>query len=182
MTSDTSAWFEQWWIELPKHHFTSHNKGSKAECLKEIEKLDPDEKLMEHITWFTRERALRTAKLKQKNIKVAGWKHAVRLVKYRFWDDDLESVATEQAKIAATQCSECENDATIQGKCWSCRESTDPQYQDHMQWLYDTLVSQGLGVNEFPDKAAWITACKERTIHRLAKLRAERDMAQAVSQ
>ena len=176
----TKEWFDKWWAELPKHHFTSQNKGSRAECLREIEKLAPDEKLRAHISWFTSELALRTAKMKSKDIKVAGWRHAVRLIRYRFFEDDLPSIATEQAKIESTKC-ECGNDATIENTCWSCRESTDPQHKAHMQYLYDTLVSQGLGVNEFPTKADWITACKERTIPRLAKLRARRDMAEATT-
>ena len=175
---DTETWFEQWWRELPKRHFTSQNKGSKAECRREIEKLAPDEKLREHISWYTKELALRTAKMKSKDIKVAGWRHAVRLIRYRFYEDDLPSVATQKEQIAATKC-QCGNDVTITDKCWSCHESTDPQHKAHMQKLYDNLVSQGLGINKFPNKAAWIQACREKTIPRLQKLRAKRDMEQA---
>ena len=178
---DTETWFEQWWKDLPKHHFTSGNKGSKAKCLIEIEKLAPDEKLREHITWYTKELALRTAKLKSKDIKVAGFRHAERLIKYRFFEDDLPSVATEREKIVSDKCTgvNCNNDATITDKCWQCHESTDPQHKTHMRMLYDNLVQQGLGIKEFPDKAAWIQACREKTIPRLAKLRAKRDMEQA---
>ena len=113
----TKDWFEQWWRELPKHHFTSNNKGSKAECLREIEKLAPDEKLREHITWYFKELTLRTAKLKSKDIKVAGWRHAVRLVRYKCWEDDLPSIANEIEKVAAAKC-QCGSDVNILDKCY----------------------------------------------------------------
>jgi hypothetical protein len=180
MSSELQSWFDQWWIDLPKKHFTSQNKGNRAECWSEVQKLAPDEKLREHISWYTRELTLRTAKMKSKDIKVSGWRHAVRLIRYRFFEDDLPSISNEIEKVAATKC-ECGKDATIQNKCWGCHESTDPQHKTHMHWLYDTLVEQGLGIKEFPDKAAWIQACKERTIPRLAKLRAKRVLEQAKS-
>ena len=59
-----TEWFEKWWAGLPKHNLTSQNKGSKAECRIEIKKLKPDDKLRDHIDWYTRERTYRYAKMK----------------------------------------------------------------------------------------------------------------------
>ena len=118
MSADIESWFSRWWQDLPKHHFTSQNKGSRAECLKEVQKLAPDEELRDKIDWYTRELALRTAKMKSKDIKVAGFKHACRLIKYKFWDDDLPSISTERDKVAAKRCSKCDADATWQNLCW----------------------------------------------------------------
>ena len=163
--TDTKTWFETWWKELPKHHFTSQNKGSRAECLREIEKLAPDEKLREHITWYTKELTLRTAKMKSKDIRVAGFKHACRLIKYAFWEDDLPSIATEQAKIAADKC-ECGHDATILNKCWKCFNKTSKAHKEHRQWLADQAVKIGTMIREGESREAWYARCKDFCINK----------------
>ena len=165
MTEDTGIWFEQWWNELPKHHFTSYNKGSKAECLKEIEKLDPNEKLRAHITWYTKELALRTAKMKSRNIKVAGWRHAVRLIRYRFYEDDLPSIVTEQAKIASTKC-QCGRDTEIVNQCWDCYQKTSVEYKKHRQHLANKAVEIGTMIREGERREDWHARCKDFCINK----------------
>ena len=88
-------------------------------------------------------------------------------------DMDMPSTIIDQRLCSVDNCS---NPATIADKCEACHDTQDPQHTAHMQYLYDHLVSIDLGANQFADKAAWIAACKERTIPRLARLRAKRDM------
>jgi len=153
-------WFEKWWFSLPKHHFTSNNKGSKAECWIEVKKLAPDQELRGKIEWYTRELTLRTTRLKQAGMKVAGWKHAVRLVKYSFWINDLPSVSDAKEKAEATKCS-CGADVAIAHKCSRCYQATSQDHKDRMQSLYDELKRIGLGKGENESKADWIARCKD---------------------
>ena len=169
-------WFSKWWQDLPKHHFTSQNKGSRAECLKEVQKLNPDEELRDHIDWFTRERALRCAKMKSKDIKIAGWKHAVRLIKYRFWDDDLESISTEREKVASSKCS-CGADTVIVNRCGKCHDAQSADNKTRQALIRDNLKSIGMDKHGDETNQEYFARCREHTVPRLARLRAQRGMA-----
>ena len=119
-------WFEKWWFSLPKHHFTSNNKGSKARCLQEVKKLNPDQELRDKIDWYTRELTLRTTRIKQEGMRVAGWKHAERLIRYTFWIDELPSVSDSREKVESSMCS-CGKKTQITNQCWDCYEKDHPR-------------------------------------------------------
>jgi len=165
MKQEVQEWFDVWWKNLPKHHFTSNNKGSRAECVKEIEKLNPDNELRNHIDWYTRELTLRTAKMKSANIKVAGWKHAVRLIRYRFFEDDLPSVASEKERVAASLC-QCGNKTGWKDLCWDCYDKINPnQAIIGADELKQRFIDNGLFHDE--TKAERTERCRQFAVPRL---------------
>lgn len=180
MNKEQKSWAEKWWRDLPKHHFTSFNKGSKAECMKEIEKLNPDQKLMEHIDWYTRELTLRTARLKSAGIKVAGWKHAVRLIKYRFFEDDLVNVESEKkVKADGENCRLCDRPMKY-GAVPAHLKYLYPNDLRLCEYHYEKAVgrgnmernraalkNEGLYYDQFATAKECIAACKERVLPRL---------------
>ena len=166
-------WFDRWWQDLPKHHFTSQNKGSKAECRKEVLKLAPDEELRDKIDWYTRELTLRTAKMKSMDIKVAGWKHAVRLIRYRFFEDDLPSISTAREKVVSSKCA-CGADTYIVDKCWACHDLTDKAVAERKQMLKDTFIKNGLLHDESKEERT--KRCREFAVPRMARLLAQRGL------
>lgn len=119
--SELRDWFESWWLTLPKELFTSQSKGSKAEAWIQVEKLAPDKELQEKIMWYTRERMLRDRKRRRQDIKIAPWKHAVRLIRHRFWEDELPDTRPDQNQAELTKCA-CGQPANIGRVCWDCYE------------------------------------------------------------
>ena len=118
-------WFEKWWMMLPKRHFTSQNKGSKREAWLELKKLGPDEALREKIMWHTTEMTRRTDKMRKMDAKVAPWKHAVRLLRYRFWDDELPAISEEREKAESRKC-DCGRPVAVVDLCNACYDKTRP--------------------------------------------------------
>jgi hypothetical protein len=174
--TDIETWFTETFWPLYPSDLSQGKKGPKTVALKSILKLNPDEDMRQSI--INKMRVLiHSAKTEKRCGKEPDrWPFASTWINQERWNS-IEDMAQPSSITDKRKC-ECGNDATIQDKCWACHESTDPQHKVHMQWLYDALVEQGLGIKEFPDKAAWIAACKERTIPRLAKLRAKRDLGE----
>ena len=118
--------FDIWWQTLDPHLHTSNSKGSKALAKQAWDKLSPDEKLVEHILWYTREKLRQDRKLKSQGSFVGNWPHAVRLIKNRFWEDEL--LQSEQIeKLPKSKC-KCGKKAEIGNLCGICydKKVTDP--------------------------------------------------------
>lgn len=140
--SELETWFEKWWKDLPKHHFTSTNKGSRAECLAEVKKLNPDKELQDKITWYTRERTLRYAKMRDSHT-LPGWKHACRLIKYRFWEDDLPNSGDSDAQRVSNACA-CGKPTEILDKCGECYDKTSQHYAKQKELLREGWKKTGI--------------------------------------
>ena len=84
-------WFNLWWQQLRnyKHHFSSGTLGSKASALKQVKLLKPDEQLRKEIMDYTREKAIIWDRKKKQGEQMRFWQDVERMVKNRFWDDDL---------------------------------------------------------------------------------------------
>ena len=177
MTKELDEWFEFWWKSLPSRHFTSQNKGSKAEAKMEIGKLNPDTELREKIMWYTKERALRYAKMGRDH-KLPGWRHAVRLVRYRFWDDELPNAGDTETKRENVQFCECKAPATHLNKCERCHFGESDKERDRM--LYANLVGIGLAKLKSETKNEYANRCKAAIKSRgMGKALAERTTSNA---
>lgn len=177
-------WFENWWRDLPKHHFTSMNKGSKRQCSDEVLKLKPNEELRQHIDWYTRELTLRTARMKSAGIRVAGWKHACRLIKNAFWEDDLPNPLAEKTAANAKEAccvSGCEEAVKygsvpdhLRGVYKSdlrlCEEHYEAQIgKQNTELNRQALKNKGLWHDKFDTREAWYAACRADSVPRLKK-------------
>jgi len=111
--------FESWWQSLDKRLHTSNNKGSKAEARNEWDKLKPDEDLVRRIMSYTAEKKRQDWKIIKAGGKTSPWKHAVRLIRYRFWEDELPSTMGELQKLEKSRCA-CGNEAKWKNLCWQC--------------------------------------------------------------
>ena len=155
--SELRDWFETWWQTLPKELFTSQSKGSKAEAWIQLEKLQPDKELQDKIMWFTRERMLRDRKRRRQDIKIAPWKHAVRLIRHRFWEDELPDTRPDQNQAELTKCA-CGQPTNIGRLCWSCH---DAKYPVDYSLQKAALRNAGLTKKEGETRQEWNLRCKE---------------------
>ena len=72
--------------------------------------------------WFTREKLRQDRKLKSQGAFVAVWPHAVRLIRYKFWEDEL--LQSEQIeKLPRSKC-KCGERAEIGNQCGNCFDKT----------------------------------------------------------
>ena len=118
-------WFNTWWITLDSKLFTSKSKGSRAKAKELWDKLNPDKELFDKIMWFTREKMRQDRKLIADGVFVAPWKHAERLIRHRFWEDELlQSEDINQLK-EGVQCA-CGQKAQWGKICWKCYGKTHP--------------------------------------------------------
>jgi len=63
MNKELEGWFETFWGTWNKRWFTGQCKGSKARAKIELDKIAPDTKLLEQITWYQQELQLRYSKM-----------------------------------------------------------------------------------------------------------------------
>ena len=154
--SELKDWFELWWGTLPKELFTGQTKGSKAEAWIQTEKLNPDKELQEHIMWYTRERMLRDRKRRKQDIKISPWKHAVRLIRHRFWEDELPDTRPDQNVSELTKC-QCGKPVAVGKLCNDCYDAThpDPWEKDRKERLASLGILRGC-----KNKQDVIEACK----------------------
>ena len=125
--SQQGKWFLAWWGILPTHLFTSKNRGSREEAWKEWKKLSPDRELCSIIGEYTKKRHKHWQDEIDRNVKMTSWKHAVRLLRYRFWEDDeiLES-KPKRERGGLDKCG-CGNDVEhASGQCWACYDARPP--------------------------------------------------------
>ena len=110
--------FEEFWNYLPKDLM---NKGSKAEARKEWEKLKPDAETCINMKKFIDVKAQVDRKRKNNQEFVPNWRHGCRLLKFRFWEDDLPEVKHERARGALDMC-QCGSPIDHGGYkcCWKC--------------------------------------------------------------
>lgn len=130
MESQQGKWFLAWWGILPTDLFTSKSKGSREEAWKEWKKLNPDRDLCAKIGQYTKDRESVWREQMRGDNKMASWKHAVRLIRYRFWDDDLP--AQKRQKVSGPTSCKCGGpvDHAPAGLCWSCYEIKHPHWSD----------------------------------------------------
>ena len=112
--------FEQYWKSLPTDLFTSQSKGSKARARTEWEKLKVDESLYKQIMEHTKQKEAVARDQRRQDKFVSPWKHVERLLKYRYWEDDLPKVKTKHTR-APNMCS-CGQPEAHGGYhlCWRC--------------------------------------------------------------
>lgn len=119
--SQLGKWFIAWWNILPTELFTSRTKGSREEAWKEWKKLNPDRELCAVIGEYTKKRSAFWKQETNKGVKMSPWKHGVRLLRYRFWEDD-EIMTPKREKGALSKCMDCHENPIdhAHGICWDC--------------------------------------------------------------
>ena len=122
--SQQGKWFLAWWAILPAYLFTGKSKGSREEAWLEWKKLSPDRELCKTIGEYTKEREKVWKELSGGDKHMPPWKQAVRLLKYRFWDDEMPKTKYKRSPGAAGLC-KCGNpiDHGGYGICWKCYET-----------------------------------------------------------
>ena len=112
--------FERTWKQLPTDMFTSQNKGSKAEARKEWDKLKLDDATITLLTDFLTAKESIDRQRRKGTEMVPAWPHFCRMVKRRFWEDDLPTAKYKSARSTDT----CECGAPIDHGghrcCWGC--------------------------------------------------------------
>lgn len=88
---DLIYWFEHlFWPTYP-NDLCEGRKGPKAEALKEMLKLNPDEAERSRILENLRAHIIADRKIKQRKW-IERWPHARRYIKHRWWDNEIPSV------------------------------------------------------------------------------------------
>ena len=158
---ELESWFmNEFWPTLPKDLIAGGVRGSRAVAWKEMEKIDPDEKLQDHIMWFLRERMLRDRKRKRQGMKVPKWKQGERLVKYMFWQDELPDTLPTESDPVINKC-KCGHDAEIGNECWHCYEGKTNNDHKRDTFLYEHLKSVGLGKRTDETRKEYSQRCRE---------------------
>ena len=111
--------FEQIWKALPRDLFTSQNKGSKAEALKEWGKLKVDQDMYDLMLEFM-ELKETADRAKRKDGFCPGWPHFCRMLKRQFWLDDKPIIKRE--KYTNPNKCQCGGEIDHGGHrcCWPC--------------------------------------------------------------
>lgn len=131
--SQQGKWFLAWWGILPTHLFTSRTKGSREEAWKEWKKLNPDRELCATIGEYTKKREKHWQAEIDRNVKMTSWKHAVRLLRYRFWEDDEILESGHKRERGAMDLCACGNEIThASGTCWTCYRPAEKDWRDAM--------------------------------------------------
>ena len=151
--------FEAWWQSLDKRLHTSNNKGSKAEARIEWNKLKPDEALIKRIMSYTSEKKRQDWKIIKAGGKVSPWKHAVRCIRYQFWEDELPSTMEELHKLEEKRCA-CGNKTEIRDLCGQCYDKKNQEADWRFQARRDRLFKLGLAQAGM-SKREVVAACRE---------------------
>ena len=125
--------FEDFWKSIPRD---MGPKGSKFEANKEWDKLKPDEELCKTIAKFMVDKAEIDRAKRNQDQFVPNWKHTCRLLKTRFWMDDLEKPKGVREQGALKNCSKCRDkpiDHSGYGLCFKCY---DRKYGDTLTGWY----------------------------------------------
>lgn len=151
--------FEIWWMTLDKNLHTSRNKGSKQEARLEWGKLKPDEKLIEKIMWYTREKIRQDRGIVKRGGKICYWKHAVRLLRYKFWEDGLMDSAEISEVVNVDKCA-CGQAAQIGKECFSCYDDRTGEKGRRDALLKDHLINLDLWKKPDESRQDWNARCK----------------------
>ena len=115
--------FEEFWKSIPRD---MGPKGSKFEANKEWDKLKPDTDLCKVIAEYMVQKADIDRQKRNQGVFVANWKHTVRLLKQRFWMDELELPKYKREPGAMKNCNDCHSKAVDHagyGICWACYDN-----------------------------------------------------------
>lgn len=113
--------FEEYWRSLPVDLFTSQSKGSKAQARTEWVKLKVDANLYKVIIDYTKEKESIDRERRRTGDFVSPWKHVCRLLKYRYFEDDLPKTRYKKNPGAKDLCGcgePIEHSSTF--TCWDC--------------------------------------------------------------
>ena len=113
--------FEDFWKSIPRD---MGPKGSKFEANKEWDKLRPDDTLCKEIAQYMVDKAEIDRQKRNSGQFVANWRHTCRLLKTRFWMDELEKPKHQKEQGAMKNCSKCHSNPVDHsgwgGVCWKC--------------------------------------------------------------
>jgi len=139
--SQSGRWFIAWWQLLPTRLFTSKTKGSREEAWTQWKKLNPDRDLTAIIGAYTKKREKHWQSEIDRGVKMVSWKHAVRLLRYRFWEDDEQFTSSAKRERGALDLCGCGNQVDHLNKCWRCFDAAKPvkHWSDEM---IDTMISR----------------------------------------
>jgi hypothetical protein len=128
--------FDQYWKSLPTDLFTSQCKGSKAQARTEWDKLKPDKALFDIIMEHTKAKESVDRDQRRQNKFVTPWKHVCRLLKYKYYEDDLPKVKKNHA-CAPNKC-RCgcggKVDHAGYGLTWACYDKKLGDSMTHMEY------------------------------------------------
>ena len=135
--SQQGRWFLAWFSLLPTRLFTSKTKGSREEAWTQWKKLSPDRDLTAIIGAYTKKREKHWQREIDKGVKMTSWKHAVRLLRYRFWEDDeILEAKPGRARGGLDKC-KCGNKVEHVNVCFAC---LDAGKQGHARHWSDAMI------------------------------------------
>ena len=132
LNSEQGRWFIAWWSILPKSLFTSKTKGSREEAWVQWKKINPDRELCAKIGEYTKKREKHWNSEIKKDVKMSPWKHAVRLLRYRFWEDDEDLESKPKRERGGLDKCACGGPVEHINTCWDCYRPAQKHWSDEM--------------------------------------------------